>query len=96
MIKRIESILCSISNDKVLHFILSMIVCQISFCLFCLFTPLWLATILSFLCVCMIGAFKELYDKTHGGVSSWKDFAADVFGGVTGVLISLCICFSVL
>ena len=95
MIDRLKNALCSISNDKVLHFVLSMVIAQVSFCVFGIFTPVWLASVLGIICVCAVGAAKELYDKKHGGVASWKDFAADAIGGAVGIVISLLTCFSV-
>lgn len=47
------------------------------------FLPLWLSAILAFI----IGIVKELWDKEHGGVASWRDVGWDAVGTIIGTII---------
>lgn len=49
------------------------------------FLPLWLSAILAFI----IGIVKELWDKEHGGVASWRDVGWDAVGTAVGTFIAI-------
>jgi cell shape-determining protein MreD len=49
--------------------------------------PVWLSIVISFI----FGIGKELWDKYHGGVSSWHDVICDIIGLAVGALITILI-----
>ena len=70
-----------ITRDSLLHAESCALLCIV----LALFLPLWLAGALSLLA----GAAKELWDRHHGGVPSWKDLAYDFIGALIGLLIAM-------
>lgn len=49
------------------------------------FLPEWIAGLLAL----AIGFGKEIWDKHHGGVPSWRDVAFDFAGVLIGITISV-------
>ena len=91
--KKLAEWLCSFSSDKYVHYIV------------CLIGPLLVSKILVLLCHCpaykgavtaaivffFIGLFKESFDTIYEKLErfDWHDVKADVFGLITGALLSL-------
>ena len=71
----------TIRRDKLLHFETCALVCIILAHLL----PLWAAGVAAV----ALGIVKEAWDKHHGGVASWSDFAADCAGAAAGIIIGL-------
>lgn len=90
--KKLAEWLCSFSSDKYVHYIV------------CLIGTLLVSKILVLLCHCptykgavtaaivffFIGLFKESFDTIYENLEKydWHDVKADVFGLITGALLS--------
>lgn len=90
--KKLAEWLCSFSSDKYVHYIV------------CLIGTLLVSKILVLLCHCpaykgavaaaivffFIGLFKEFFDTIYENLEKydWHDVKADVFGLITGALLS--------
>lgn len=68
-------------RDSLLHAETSALLCIV----LALLLPWWGAAIAAL----AAGVGKELWDKRHGGVSSWNDILWDAVGVTAGVLITL-------
>lgn len=91
--KKLAEWLCSFSSDKYVHYIV------------CLIGTLVMSKIIVLLCHCpaykgavtaavvffFIGLFKESFDTIYENLEKydWYDVKADVFGLITGALLSL-------
>ena len=71
----------TVKRDKLLHAETTALILLSS----CLFLPYWIGLIIAI--TASIG--KELWDKTHNGVASWKDLIADGVGILLGTVIYL-------
>ena len=79
-------------QDKTLHFLASATIASSTYAVG---TAVWdsrLPTVCAALGVTLgAGALKEAWDAAAGGDASWKDFAWDVFGTISGIGLSLAI-----
>ena len=66
-----------IHGDKFLHLVTSLLIVLV----LALYLPFWL----SIAGAVALGVAKEFWDKSHEGVSSWKDALYDLIGILIGV-----------
>lgn len=88
MVSRIKQWLYGIKADKLLHFIVGLLVAEVVSGALSHFARLY-ALIVGLVVSVIAGYLKELWDSKHGGVSSDKDFLATIIGGAVGTLLML-------
>ena len=88
MVSRILKWLNGIKTDKLLHFIVGLLIAQVLYALLSIGLGKWMSVLGSMVMSAMIAALKELYDIGHG-VASWKDMLASVIGIVVGLTIMI-------
>lgn len=77
----IKNILCDISSDKYLHFMVCMVLTQI-------LCKLTISIILPLIVVLSIGILKELFDKfIMKEKFDYGDLEADIYGILTGAML---------
>lgn len=86
MVDKILKWLNGIKTDKLLHFIVALLVAQLLYALLSICCGKWMSVLGSMFLASMIAAVKELYDIGHG-VASWKDILASVTGIMVGLII---------
>lgn len=87
--KKLLELIKSIPADKLLHFIVGLILGSVIIGV----NNLWLSNILSngvltLSIVFLLGLAKEQYDKNHKGTVDFKDIIATVVGGFVGIEIA--------
>lgn len=87
--KRLFNFLNNLKVDKLLHFIVGVILGLIMMWIGKFFLPLLSNGVLALSIVFLVSLAKEYYDKTHKGVVDILDIVATFIGGVVGILIAL-------
>ena len=86
--KKIIRWLNGIKPDKLLHFIVGLLIAQISYALLSIGFTEWFSVLLAFGTAACVGGAKELIDwATDSGVPSLSDFLATLVGGAIGSLV---------
>lgn len=83
--------LYNIKTDKLLHFIASLGVMQVSYGILHFFLLAKWSLLIALGIAILIGVFKELYDKKKGGIFNGKDFVADIWGALFGFILTVMI-----
>jgi len=87
--KKLLELIKRIPADKLLHFIVGLILGSVIMGV----NNLWLSIlpngVLTLSIVFLLGLAKEQYDKNHKGTVDFKDVIATVIGGCVGVEIAL-------
>jgi hypothetical protein len=89
--KNILNFLSKIKQDKLLHFIVGLILFEVFYglmvSLFAIST--WVSRGLSFTLIVLIGMWKDFYyDKKNGGTVDIKDVTATELGAITGLVLT--------
>ena len=86
--KKILKWLSSIPKDKLLHFIVGILVGAGCMRVFSLFLSLLPTGVLSCLVLGLVGIGKEWYDTKHGGTVDYVDILYTIVGGLVGIEIA--------
>lgn len=89
--KKILDFLSSIKQDKLLHFIVGLILFELFYGL--MFSLIgvntWVSRGLSFALVVLVGIWKDFYyDRKNGGTVDIKDVTATELGAITGLALT--------
>lgn len=89
--KNILNFLSKIKQDKLLHFIVGLILFEVFYGLMVslLAISTWVSRGLSFTLIVLIGMWKDFYyDKKNGGTVDIKDVTATELGAITGLVLT--------
>lgn len=89
--KNILNFLSKIKQDKLLHFIVGLILFEVFYglmvSLFAIST--WVSRGLSFTLIILVGMWKDFYyDRKNGGTVDIKDVTATELGAITGLVLT--------
>ena len=83
--------LYNIKTDKLLHFIASLGVMQVSYGILHYFLLDKWSLLIALGIAILVGVFKELYDKKKGGIFNKEDIIADTIGTLIGFILTIII-----
>ena len=85
----IKEWLYSLKSDKLLHFIVALVIAQAGAAVFGLFMGRFVRIYMGWLLAVIVTLLKEIWDKRHDGVCSKADFAAGFLGALVGAAMLL-------
>lgn len=88
-VKELFNWLHKVAIDKLLHFIVGLMIAQLGAALFGLFLGAYMKIFFGWILSVLVTMSKEIWDKRHDGVCSYADFSAGFLGAIIGSLILL-------